>query len=165
MLGDLPAGRTSLLLRSEISTSYTAFFSGHGHFHEAFHAGTSSRPCPRAQLEGLTAQQQPLASVWKQLMPDGGQASAHGSAQVTRVAEGPHRQALQVHRLDQVGQERPLQAKHAPPRTQTDLSERSLGRNSTNSDLNFSRSTFRSACKHSRVFLFQSPLTKTHRTT
>lgn len=56
-------------------------------------------------------------------MPDGGQAVAHGSAQMTRVAEGPHRQAPQVHRLEQVGQQRPLQADHAPPVTPAAVGE------------------------------------------
>lgn len=67
----------------------------------------------------LTAEQQLLPSVWQQRLPDRGQATGHGSAQVTRVAEGPHRQAVQVHRLNQVGKERPLQANHAPPVRQT----------------------------------------------
>lgn len=64
---------------------------------------------------GLTAEQQLLPPVWEQLTPDLGQAPGQGSAQVARVAEGPHRQAVQVHRLNQVRQERPLQADHAPP--------------------------------------------------
>ena len=48
-------------------------------------------------------------------MLDGGEAACHGPAQVTRVAQRPHRQAVQVNRLQQVGQERPLQAHNAPP--------------------------------------------------
>lgn len=48
-------------------------------------------------------------------MLDGREAACHGSAQVTRVTERPHRQAVQVHRLHQVRQERPLEAHHAPP--------------------------------------------------
>lgn len=71
---------------------------------------------------GLTAEQQLLPSVWEELLPDGGQAAGQGPAQVARVAERPHRQAVQVHRLHQVGQERPLQADYAPPGRQTGLS-------------------------------------------
>lgn len=64
---------------------------------------------------GRTAEQQLLSSVRERQVLDGCEAASHGSAQVTRVAQRPNRQAVQVNRLQQVGQERPLQAHNAPP--------------------------------------------------
>lgn len=77
---------------------------------------------------GPTAEQQLLPAVRERQVLDGREAACHGSAQVTRVAERPHRQAVQVHRLHQVRQERPLEAHNAPPvGTQTGYkSEQSL---------------------------------------
>lgn len=48
-------------------------------------------------------------------MLDGREAASHGPAQVSCVAERPHRQAVQVNRLYQVRQQRPLEAQHGPP--------------------------------------------------
>lgn len=48
-------------------------------------------------------------------MLDERQTTSHGPTQVSRVAERPHRQAVQVDRLYQVRQQRPLEAQHAPP--------------------------------------------------
>lgn len=62
-----------------------------------------------------TAKQQLLPSVRERQVLDGRQAASHGSTQVSRVAECPHRQAVQVNRLHQVRQQCPLEAQHAPP--------------------------------------------------
>lgn len=62
-----------------------------------------------------TAKQQLLPSVRGRQALDRRQATSHGSTQVSRVAECPHRQAVQVNRLHQVRQQCPLEAQHAPP--------------------------------------------------
>lgn len=64
---------------------------------------------------GPTAEQQLLPSVREGQVPDGCEAASHGPAQVTRVAERPHRQAVQVKRLHQVRQEGPLETHRTPP--------------------------------------------------
>ena len=64
---------------------------------------------------GPTAEQRLAAAVGEGQVLDGGEAPCQGSAQVTRVAQRPHSQAVQVDRLHQVGQERPLESDDAPP--------------------------------------------------
>lgn len=67
------------------------------------------------ELFGPTAEQQLLSSVREGQALDGREAACQGPAQVTRVAERAHRQAVQVNGLHQVRQESPLEAHNAPP--------------------------------------------------
>lgn len=78
-----------------------------------------------------TAEQQLAAAVGEGQLSDGGEAASQGSAQVTGVAQRPHREAVQVNGLHQVRQQRPLQAHHAPP-VQTQHTGEKLQRNRCN---------------------------------
>lgn len=61
-----------------------------------------------------TAEEQLLPSVEGRQVLDPSQTAGHGSAQVTRVAQPAHCQAVQVNGLHQVRKERPLEASHTP---------------------------------------------------
>ena len=82
-------------------------------FLNVFHLNPSET-CLTCLCHSLTTEQRLVASV------RGGQGAeallplVHNAAQVARVAQAAHRHALQVHGLQEVAQQRPLQAQDVP---------------------------------------------------
>lgn len=64
---------------------------------------------------GPTAQQGLVASVRERQRAQALQSLVQNPAQVARVPQAAHGQAVQVHRLHKVAEQRPLQAQDVPP--------------------------------------------------
>lgn len=65
--------------------------------------------------EFLTAEEGPVVPVGGGQLADVLGAVAHDPGEVARVAQAAHDDAVQVHGLDEVAEQRALQAQHVPP--------------------------------------------------
>lgn len=63
----------------------------------------------------LTAEEGPVVPVRGRQLADVLRPAAHHPGEVAGVAQAPDHDAVQVHGLDEVAEQRPLQAQHVPP--------------------------------------------------